>query len=56
MLNVLVAIMMESFTRINNNAAINNNRMKINTISELEVQLLPEEFRRYDEPFKLIVI
>jgi len=37
MLNVLVAIMMESFNRINNASQINNNKMKINTISQLEV-------------------
>jgi len=48
MLNVLIAIMMESFNRINNNAMVNNNKMKINTISELEHQMLPDEFKRFD--------
>jgi len=56
MLNVLVAIMMETFSRINNAAEIYNNKMKIDTICELEVQLLPDEFRKVDAPFKLVVI
>jgi len=56
MLNMLVAIMMETFNRINNNAMINNFKMKFNTISKLEVQLLPQEFRKNDVPFKLVVI
>ena len=56
MLNMLVAIMMESFTRINNNKMINNSKMKIDTISKCELQLLPQEFKKKDVPFKLVVI
>jgi len=56
MLNVLLAIMIDTSNRIHANTEINNNKMKIDTISELEVQMLPNEFRRCDAPFKLVVM
>ena len=56
MLNMLIAIMMETFTRINSNAIINNSKLKIETISKLEFELLPQEFKKKHVPFKLVVI
>ena len=56
MLNVLIAIMMETFSRINDAAEIYNHKVILSTISELEVSFLPEEFRENDSPFKILVI
>ena len=55
-LNVLIAIMMETFTRINQNKMIFSNKMKMQFISESEYSLLPIRFKyEKDSSFKLFI-
>lgn len=42
-LNVLIAIMMETFTKVYANKVINTNKMKLAFISATEESLLPKE-------------
>ena len=55
-LNVLIAIMMETFNKINANQKIFSNKMKIRFICESEDSLLPKRLKfKKDSSFKLFI-